>query len=168
MNKYISAVASVPFFLTPLSAPTPHLATQHTQQSSVYETYEDQTLALDTPLGTTALRAYAQETTSSDGGEKVSVTYPIEARLFGVFASSISVQAEVTHDGAVAIRYPWYSFLYGADTAQIQVNLVLVGEEAKAFNTETFTADQEKALLALLEGALRDTSSEETHTSVTL
>lgn len=84
----------------------------------------------------------------------VGMTYPIKAKLFGVFPVTLTVHARVESSGTVSVRYPWYAFLFSTDQAALQTKLEAIGQAAAAWNTASFDAQQQLALLALIHTAL--------------
>ncbi len=111
----------------------------------------------------------AQTSQVAMSSTSVALTYPVNAKLFGVFPLTLSAQAMVASNGSVEVRYPWYSFLFSTDRAQIDTKVEAVGKAASTFETESLNTNQQVVLLALLHAALKSSfevfaaTSAETH-----
>ena len=127
-------------------------------------------------VATTALQAAASSAIDGDiqvthvslASTSVSMTYPVRARLFGIFPMTLTAEAQVDAGGAVELYYPWYSFLFATDQAAIQTKLKTVGTAASAYNTGTFTANQPLALLSLMHAAFQSSLDSSTTASGTV
>jgi hypothetical protein len=85
----------------------------------------------------------------------VTIVYPVKARLFGIFSTTLQARARVETDGSVEINYPWYSFLYSSNQAETLTRLETVGRAASTLNTDHLTTVQQLALLGLMHEALQ-------------
>lgn len=85
----------------------------------------------------------------------VSLIYPVRARLFGVFPTTLSAEATVVSNGSVKLKYPWYGFFFATNQAEIQTKLEAVGKVVGAFASSTLTTQQQVTLLTLMHAALQ-------------
>jgi hypothetical protein len=95
----------------------------------------------------------------------VGVTYPVDARLFGIIPLTLATQVSISNTGEVSIRYPWYGFLCAVDQAEVETKLVAVGQAVRSFNTAVLTTQQQLSLLALMHAALQSSLSASTTAS---
>lgn len=83
----------------------------------------------------------------------VSISYPVHARLFGIFPATLLAAAQVNAGGSIDLRYPWYRFLFSTNQTTIETTLRTIGGVANQYDTPTLSADQQLTLLSLMHAA---------------
>lgn len=75
--------------------------------------------------------------------DAVTVWYTYPAQLLGFIPMQLSVQATVSADGTVSVRYPWYSFMTASASAdrvaslENQIDSTMSGQVEGAFSART-------------------------------
>ena len=95
----------------------------------------------------------------------VGITYPVQAKLFGIFPLTLTAHTEIANDGSVSIQYPWYTFLFSSNQAQVETKLKAIGQVADTWNTDSLSGQQQLALLALVHSAFKSSFESTASTS---
>ena len=149
MKVYSSIFAGVLLLSAGFILPTLARALALAPASSTANEAQVQAYATEEALSDTQVKNVQLATTS------VSITYPVTARLFGIFPTMLHGQFSVASNGAVKIIYPWYSFFFSTEQAELQTKLDALGKLVGAFSTSTLTVTQQLTLLTLLHATLQ-------------
>jgi len=115
----------------------------------------------------TDLKAYATVLMQADENvsdvslseDMVSVRYQQPAELFGFIESSLTVEASVDAQGTVTVSYPWYSFLYSTNKAEVEA-AVEAAVPSVSVNTSTgLSASTQAEILEKVHAALQSEAS---------
>ncbi|MBU1293045.1 hypothetical protein KJ819_03215 [Patescibacteria group bacterium] len=100
-----------------------------------------------------SFRAYAENSLKSDAQFEgvvmnengMDITYMREARFLAVIPSQMSVRVHVDDNGAVSVKYPWYSFLMATGESQADLEARIASEIASVNNDASATASADMA-----------------------
>ena len=113
------------------------------------------TTALEIETISDVVQADAQIGDIALATSSVSLSYPVRARLFGIIPTTLNARTQVESDGTVRIRYPWYSFFFSTDQAEIETKLAAVGKAIQTLGGSSLTLQQQVTLLTLMHAALQ-------------
>ncbi|MEA2701312.1 MAG: hypothetical protein QOE22_21 [Candidatus Parcubacteria bacterium] len=93
-------------------------------------------------------------------GARVTLEYRKQSRFLGFIPGSIRATAEVTSDGEVSVRYPWYRFLFTVDGAgDVEAALEARAHDIMANANGGFSARAEAELIEAMHVALAGSAS---------
>lgn len=108
----------------------------------------------------TTLPVYSNAAPASVATEEfISIAHPIDARLFGILDTTLSVQTHMASDGSFSVDYPWYAFLFSTDRAQLETKLQAVGKAVETWGTTSLSVQQQGTLSEMLQAALESTTT---------